>query len=140
MSRRSIAGGKPAKAQRRKTITPERRNASKAVRPHKSTGHETEVARLIQELNKARQQQTATADILRVIARTPQDSKRALDAIAETAARTFDAANVNFRRIEGNVLRIVGAAGSIVPRLREAMPDLDEPTDPAVRSVFDNRQ
>jgi class 3 adenylate cyclase len=141
MSRRSRAGGKPAKAQRRKTITPQRRNASKAVRPRNSTGRETEVARLTHELNEARQQQTATADILRVIARTPEDSKRALDAIAETAVRTFDADAVNFRRIEGNVLRIVGAAGPIVPRLREAMPDLPlEPTDLAVRSILDNRQ
>jgi len=139
MSRRSRAGGEPTKAQRRKTIRPQRRN--KSVRPGNSTGRETEVARLIRELNEARQQQTATADILRVIARTPEDSKRALDAIAETAVRTFDADAVNFRRIEGDVLRIVGAAGPIVPRLREAMPDLPlEPTDLAVRSVFDNRQ
>jgi len=99
MSRRSRAGGKPAKAQRRKTITPQRRNASKAVRSRNSDGRETEVARLIQELNGS-----ATADILRFIARTPEDSKRGLDAIAETAARTFDADGVNFRRIEEDAI------------------------------------
>jgi two-component system, NtrC family, sensor kinase len=93
-------------------------------------------------LRESLDRQTATADILRVIAGTPEDSKRALDTIAETAARIFDAANVNLRRIEGDVLRIVGAAGPpTLARVWEAPPDLPlEPTDPAVRSVFDNRQ
>jgi hypothetical protein len=85
--------------------------------------------------------QTATADILRVIAGTPEDSERALDKIAEKALRMFDAANVNFRRLEGNVLRMVSSAGPSYAALREVMPDAPlEPTDPAVRSVFENRQ
>ena len=100
-----------------------------------------ENTRLLSELRESLDRQTATADILRVIASTPENSKRALDTIAETAARMFDAANVNFRRIEGEVLRIVGAAGSSMGRVRGALPDLPlEPTDPAVRSVVDNRQ
>jgi hypothetical protein len=32
-----------------------------------------------------------------------------LDTIAETAARIFNATNVTFRRIEDNVLRVIGA-------------------------------
>src|SRR5262245_43360468 len=135
MQRRS-GSGQPVKGQR--TVRPKARKAPTAEAC--AADLQEQVAALTRELKEARERQTATADILRVIARTPEDSKRALDAIAETAMRTFDADAVNFRRIEGNVLRIVGAAGSIVPRLREAMPDLDEPTDPAVRSVFDNRQ
>jgi class 3 adenylate cyclase/putative methionine-R-sulfoxide reductase with GAF domain len=100
-----------------------------------------ENARLLNELRESLDRQTATADILRVIAGTPEDSKRALDAIAETASRMFDAANVNFRRLEGNVLRMVSSAGPSYAALREVLPDAPlEPADPAVRSVFENRQ
>jgi class 3 adenylate cyclase len=100
-----------------------------------------ENARLLNELRESLDRQTATADILRVIAGTPEDSKRALDTIAETASRMFDTANVNFRRLEGDVLRIVSSAGPHVSKLREVLPDIPlEPTDPAVRSVLDNRQ
>src|SRR5215470_8260533 len=53
----------------------------------------------------------------------------------------FDAANVNFRRLEGDILRVVGSAGPSVVRLRASLPDLPlEPTDPAVRSLLDNKQ
>jgi two-component system, NtrC family, sensor kinase len=100
-----------------------------------------ENTRLLNELRESLDRQTATADILRVIAGTPEDSRRALDTIAETASRMFDAVDVNFRRLEGNVLRFVCSAGPTGVRLREALPDAPlEPTDPAVRCVFDNRQ
>src|SRR5262249_30598541 len=33
----------------------------------------------------------------------------ALDTIAETASQMFDAANVNLRRLEGDILRVVGS-------------------------------
>ena len=85
--------------------------------------------------------QTATADILRVIAGTPEDSKQALNTIAETAVRMFDANSVNFRRIEGDALRIIAAAGPMAPRLREALLDIPlEPADPSVRCFLDNHQ
>src|SRR5215472_9916551 len=100
-----------------------------------------ENTRLLSELRQSLERQTATADILRVIASTPEDSKRALDTIAETASRMFDAANVNFRRLEGDILRVVGSAGPSVVRIRASLPDLPlEPTDPAVRSLLDNKQ
>jgi len=100
-----------------------------------------ENARLLNELRESLDRQTATADILRVIASTPEDSKHALDTIAETASRMFDTANVNFRRLEGNVLRMVSAAGPSVTKLREVVPDASlEPTEPAVRCVLENRQ
>src|SRR6516162_10103112 len=98
-----------------------------------------ENTRLLNELRESLDRQTATADILRVIAGTPEDSKRALDTIAETASRMFDSANVNFRRLEGNVLRVVSAAG---PVIREVVSDapLEPPTEPGVRCVLENRQ
>jgi GAF domain-containing protein len=100
-----------------------------------------ENTRLLNELRESLDRQTATADILRVIAGTPEDSKNALDTIAETASRMFDVAHVNFRRLEGNVLRIVSSAGPTVVKVREVLPDLPlEPTDPVVRCFLDNRQ
>jgi GAF domain-containing protein len=100
-----------------------------------------ENTRLLNELRESLERQIATADILRVIAGTPEDSKRALDTIAETASRMLGVANVNFRRIEGDVLRIVSSAGPTIERLRKALPDISlEPTDPAVRCFLDNRQ
>src|SRR5215469_12011970 len=100
-----------------------------------------ENTRLLNELRESLDRQTATADILRVIAGTPEDSKRALNTIAETALRMFDANSVNFRRIEGDALRIIAAAGPMAPKLREALLDIPlEPTDPSVRCFLDNRQ
>ena len=101
-----------------------------------------ENTRLLNELRESLDRQTATADILRVIAGTPEDSKRALDTIAEKASRMFDSANVNFRRLEGNVLRVVSAAGPSFAKLREVVPDapLEPPTEPGVRCVLENRQ
>src|SRR5262249_33121069 len=99
------------------------------------------IADLKKKLAEALEQQTATSEVLRVIAGTPEDSRRALNTIAETAARMFDAAGVNFRRIEGDVLRVVGAAGPTMAGVWEGLPDPPlEPTDLAVRSVLDNRQ
>src|SRR5499427_554420 len=100
-----------------------------------------ENARLLTELRESLDRQTATADILRVIASTPEDSKHALDTIAETASHMFGVANVNFRRIDGDVLRVVSSAGPTTERLRKALPDIPlEATDPAVRCFLDNRQ
>ena len=100
-----------------------------------------ENSRLLNELRESLERQTATADILRVIASTPEDSKRALDTIAKTASHMFGVANVNFRRIEGDVLRVVSSAGPTIERLRKALPDISlEATDPAVRCFLDNRQ
>jgi class 3 adenylate cyclase len=97
--------------------------------------------RLLTELRESLDRQTATADILRVIASTPEDSKHALDTIAETASHIFGVANVNFRRIDGDVLRVVSSAGPTIERLRKALPDIPlEATDPAVRCFLDNRQ
>jgi GAF domain-containing protein len=100
-----------------------------------------ENTRLLNELRESLDRQTATADVLRVIASTPEDSKHALDTIAETASRMFGVANVNFRRIEGDVLRIVSSAGPTIERLRKALPDIPlEQTDPAVRCFLQNHQ
>ncbi len=100
-----------------------------------------ENARLLTELRESLDRQTATADILRVIASTPGDSRRALDTMAETAARMFDASSVGIRRVEGGVLRRVAAAGPEANAIRYSLPELPlDLANPAVRCVVENRQ
>ena len=65
MKKPSRAGGKPAKAQRRKALKLKGRNAPRAA-PRRSSSRigQIEVARLARELNEARAQQAAMADVL----------------------------------------------------------------------------
>jgi signal transduction histidine kinase/DNA-binding response OmpR family regulator len=63
------------------------------------------------ELTETLEQQTATAEILRVIASSPADLDRVLGAVAESAARLCEARDVLVWRVEGDVLRPTMAFG-----------------------------
>src|SRR5262249_11152710 len=82
-----------------------------------------ENTRLLNELRESLENQTASADILRAIASSPAKAERALDVIAQTTARRFEASNVNIRLLDGNTLRYVGSTGPTAEHMRALFPE-----------------
>ena len=72
-----------------------------------------ENARLFQGLTESLEQQTATSEILRVIAGSPTDIQPVLDVVAENAARLCDAKDAQILRVEGDLLRVVASFGQL---------------------------
>ena len=63
-----------------------------------------ENARLFQELTEALEHQTATAEVLGIISRSPTDVQPVLDAIVESAARVCGIDDMSLRLREGNIM------------------------------------
>jgi GAF domain-containing protein len=73
-----------------------------------------ENVRLFQELKESLEQQTATSEILGVIASSPTDLQPVLDTIAENAARVCGSYDAVIRLVEGNILRLAAHYGAVV--------------------------
>ena len=72
-----------------------------------------ENVRLFKELKELLEQQTATSEILGVIASSPTDIQPVLNVVAENAARLCDAKDAIIHRREGELARAVVSYGSI---------------------------
>jgi two-component system NtrC family sensor kinase len=108
----------------------------KATRENENAALEREAATLRRQLAdrdrdiaEVRDQQTASAEVLRTIASAPAEAERALDTIAKVAARLFGSSDVNIMRLEGGVLRHVAALGELASAVETAFPD--RPLDPS---------
>jgi signal transduction histidine kinase len=83
-----------------------------------------ENVRLFQELKESLEQQTATSEILGVIASSPTDVQPVLDTVAKNAARLCEATDAQIRLVEGDGHRLVASFGTLpAPEFRVTSPD-----------------
>jgi GAF domain-containing protein len=75
-----------------------------------------ENVRLFQELKESLEQQTATSEILGVIASSPTDIQPVLDVVAQNAARLCEATDAVIHRIDGDLLRPAAHHGAVPVR------------------------
>ena len=71
-----------------------------------------ENVRLFQELKESLEQQTATSEILGVIASSPTDIQPVLNVVAENAARLCEASDAQIMRVDGDGFRVVASHGA----------------------------
>jgi transcriptional regulator with GAF, ATPase, and Fis domain len=83
-----------------------------------------ENVRLFQELKESLEQQTATSEILGVIASSPTDIQPVLDTIAQNAARVCGSYDAVIRLVEGNILRLAAHYGPVEPGFGTEQPPL----------------
>src|SRR5262249_32560064 len=90
-----------------------------------------ENVRLFQALKESLEQQTATSEILSVIASSPTDIQPVLDSVAENAARLCEATDAQIRLVEGDGTRLAASFGTqTAPEFRPISPRI--PTGRAI--------
>ena len=112
MKRRSRAGGGEAsKARGREALRTKRRDASKTA-SSSAPVHDAEVARLTRELNEAREQQTATWEVLQVISNSSGDPQPVFATVLEKAVRLCEATFGTINRWDGANLNLVASSNT----------------------------
>jgi hypothetical protein len=104
----------------KKTAKKNRRSKTYTVKTDKPASKRSEtVQSLRRELAEALEQQSATSDVLRIIAKAPGDLQSLLDAIAERAARLCDSIDAQILRLDddGHVQIIVKSECMLKRRL-----------------------
>ena len=111
MRRRGTESRKTSKTQHRKPTRPKRSNSPTATRPASATvaDLQAQVTALTRELAQAREQQTATSEVLRVISSLPVELEPVFQAMLKSATRLCEAKFGNLFLYEGGGLRLVAA-------------------------------
>ena len=78
-----------------------------------------ENARLLNELRQSLQQQTATADVLKVISRSTFDLQAVLNTLAESAVRLCEADIASIHRQQGNNYQMIAIHGAVPEQITE---------------------
>ena len=114
-----------------------KRNKAPAARPASPTlaDLQEQVSALIRELAEAREQQTATANVLKVISRSAFDLKAVLNTLVETAARLCEADTVSIGRPKGGIYDFEASYG-LTPKSAEFLANHPTPID---RSTISER-
>ena len=109
MKRRRTASRKPAKTRHRNTTSPKRSTASKARRGASLsvTELQKQIERQARELGEAREQQTATSEVLKVISSSPGELQPVFEAMLESATRICEANFGGMHRLENGAVRMV---------------------------------
>ncbi len=88
-----------------------------------------ENVRLFNETREALEQQTASADVLRIISESPDDVQPVFDAIADTAYKLFDCSFSVVLQTEGDSYWVIARADG-KPRAPDASAPVRRPVDP----------
>jgi two-component system, NtrC family, sensor kinase len=107
------AAVKSSLGKRAQTISKLRQELADSMQREKATV--IELQELNRKLTDASEQQSATAEILRLIATSTRDLQPVLDTVAENAARVCGASDAIIRLVQGDGLRLVAHCGAIDP-------------------------
>ena len=147
MTRPSRTGGKTNEAKARSASLAKGRKTTKSKRrivPAATRVKRRSVSGPSKDLKEAREQQAATAEILKIIASSPSDVQPVFEAIVGSAAKLFEPCSATITTLKDDKLYWGATAASIsgfdVERVRSIYPiPFDPARSPSARAMLERR-